>query len=62
MQQAFKSLHPLFKRKAVISLFIIILLAVGVGLYWHFAQSQEIVKLNVGGKENACTCTQRLNQ
>jgi hypothetical protein len=62
MQQPLKSLLALFKHKAVIRLFIIILLAAGVGIYWHRSRSAKFEALNVGGKDNACTCTQRLNQ
>ncbi|MDZ7303718.1 MAG: hypothetical protein ONB44_16415 [candidate division KSB1 bacterium] len=62
MQQPSQSPTAWFKRRAIISLVTIILLVAGVGLYWHLAQSQEIKKLNAGGKGNACTCSQRLDQ
>lgn len=62
MQQPFKYLPAWFKRKAIIGIFLILLLVAGVGMYWQFARGPKIEKLNVGGKGNACTCSQRLNQ
>jgi len=62
MKQPLQSLLALFKRKAAIGLLAIILLAAGVGIYWHLSRGQNIEMLNVGGKNNACTCSQRLNQ
>lgn len=62
MKQPFKSLLVLFKRKAVMSLLAILLLAASVGIYWYLSQGQEIEMLNVGGDANACTCSKRLNQ
>lgn len=62
MQQPFKSLPAWLKRRTLISLVAIIPLVTGVGLYWHLSNGREIEKSKVGGRENAGTCSQRLNQ
>jgi hypothetical protein len=62
MKRPFNSLRALFKRKAFVAFLAIILLAAGAGICRQLSRGRETVMLNVGGKENACTCSQRLQQ
>ena len=62
MKQLFESVNALFKSKMLISLLAIILLLAGVSIYWRLWHRNDSEMLNVGGRENACTCSQRLNQ
>ncbi|MDZ7266684.1 MAG: hypothetical protein ONB48_07145 [candidate division KSB1 bacterium] len=62
MKSCFKLSPAWFKRKAMTGIFLVLLLIAGLGVYWKLTRDVKIEMLNVGGRQNPCTCSKRLNQ
>jgi len=61
MQKPFTLSAHLLKRRLMAALVTLLFGAV-VMFYWRLSHKQKITMSNVGGKTNACTCSQRLDQ